>query len=1151
MLLGKLCALDATDFRAASELGGLHFAAGRFAEARAAFENVMKLTPPVMRTTYPAERGEGMWGPRNAARIFRSTEKTEGGMDGEAQLRLGALRCLAEIARSTGGGALEKWTADWMPSASGVTTEALWALYFSGSYDAALSLTEKNAADDPADSRHRQAFIRMALESGQFVRLGVWLNAEERTAEDAEFFSAAFAELLRFRPELVSPTMVEGLFREGFRARVWPCAMELARLKHVREAIVLGQRVFGERTPQRAAVGRELARWHLALGDTEKARAVLVASCDGEGESLDSPVYGAMRDLYFLLPQEMRAAFVRERLRAAGDGTVHGLNVRALLFALEGRKDDARAALSRLLERRPLGSGSQEEGGNSALREWNFTSATASQLVEWNLPDLALHVLDVSLGDEALCALQEQQRVRQGAPRIASGGETWDERPLLHEVLQRVRAQRDALAYLAGGEIERRAMLAKLGDSAEQGAWSRFADALETVGGGTHAVGIRRMEWEIDPQNPAALRKLVDASLAAGDVTAAEAVRRRCIEERINPGNDTTPREFALELADLLEARGANGDALAVMEKAVERNPEELRLLMREAQLFEKCGRLEEAAAVWKKTIAIEGGSASARLALASVLEQRGRFAEAIAVRNRTGPSGDTALPELFCKNGQVDDALLALDRLTGSSAVQAAMAVAEVLALNGEGSLARSVLVAAAAKSTEPRALMQVRAKLLTIPGVPPSGKLVARMQERMREAARMHPELSGPYFEFFDHYAVRFGIAESWSRELDVAWAAGSGELAAGVVLLRRSRAGGAAQTDGARRMCAALLARVDISDAMLDTVREITREPGRADLRLLVAEDAARRAWPSADAMLAWVRLLAANGSRDRATEVLARHAWLAGFSGGAEALGRAWLAAGDPEKAREFLSLAMRQGAPSPVPSVLVAMAGVHVTLDNFRAARLLLCRAFAEPVCHEYAALAGYLDASGELARWRDVAVEFRLTARAVHELQLAIFALHERHGRVREALAVAAAEPSLVSGVEESREADGGVARVDCARLRRVAARAGEFEDGAKLLGKLVSLRMPDAPAELEALLADSAERQSDRKGVLEHAQRAAELRPVSWEFSRRAAENCLVRNEAAKARGLIERFLSVSQSVSEREAALDFWERANDAARR
>jgi tetratricopeptide (TPR) repeat protein len=963
-----------------------------------------------------------------------------------------------------------------------------------------------------------------------------------------ELFSQAFTEALRSRPEVVSPAMMQGLFPDGARARLWPCAVELAGRKHTREAILLGHRVFENAPPQRAAVGRELARWHLALGETDEARTVLAAVCDGAGDSLDSPVYGAMRDLYFLLSPEQRAAFVRERLRKADEGTVHGLNTRALLFALDGRGDEARAALSRVLERRPIGAVVQEEG-NSALREWGFANSTVSQLIEWNLPELARHVLDVTLSDEGLRGLQALQPVRHGAPTIESIGEAWSERPLFREAILRGLAQREAFAYLDGGRIERDAMLAKMRGQSQEVAWSRFADALESLAGGkAHAVAVWRMGWELDPQNPAALRKLADASRLTGDVMTAEAVRRRCVEEHINPGNDTTPREFALELAELLEARGAVADALAVIEKAVERNPEEMRLLLREAQLLERAGRADEAAAVWKRMTGIDGGTAYARIALADVLEQRGKFQEAIDVRTRAGASGDTALPSLLCKNGQTDEALLALDRLTGNGAVQAAMAVAEVLALKGEGALARSVLIGAAAKTGEPRGLLQLRAKLLTIPGFPPARGFLARMRERMRDSVRQHPELAGAYLEFFDRYAARFGIEEEWKIELASAWADGKGNAAAGVVMLRRACARGAA--DAARRACVALLNRTDATDEAMETLSGLLAGSGMRDLQLLVAETRARHSWPMADGMLEWVRLLAAGGARERAAEVLAQYAWLAGFAGGAEALGRAWLGVGDTEHARGFLSRAMKESAPVPPPSVLAAMAQLHVATNHFPAARLLLRRAFAEPVCHEYAALAALLEASGGIARWRETADEFGLSARARHELKLAVFALHEKHGRLREALALVAEEPSIVSPAGAFRAESGAVPLIDCERLRRLAVKTGGFDEVAKTLEGMATSRMPDAAGELEALHAEWAQQRGERENAMRHLERAAELRPASWELARRAAEIRIGRGENARARAVLECFLAGFQSPVEREDALDLWERAGGSAR-
>ncbi len=1144
-LLGKIRALDVADVRVASELGELQFAAGRLVEARAAFEAVMKLTQPVTALLYPAEQSGGTWGWRNAAREMRTgrsparppaaspraSASTEAGAGGEVQMRLGALRRLAEIARREGGGVLEKWVSEWEPQAAAAPTEAMWALYFSGVREPVLALAEKNAEETGERATHRQAFVWIALENGMFSRLGEWLNADGRSAEELEIFSAAFSELLRSKPESVSPAMMRGLFPDGARARLWPCALELARTKHHREAAALGRRVFEDRAAQRAAVGRELARWHLALGEVDEARAVLAVASEGAGDSLDAPVYGAVRDVHFLLPAEQRAGFVRERLRISDEGTVHGLNLRVLLFALEGREEEARAALSRLMAMRPVNPATQEDA-NSALRELSFVRSVVGPLVEWNLPGLAREALESVTADEGLRALQSQQDVRQGA-QLAG----WSEMPAFREALRRMQAQCDALNYLAGGQVERQAIFAKLRNQGDASAWSRLAEALESVVGGAHSVAVWSAAWERDLQNPAVLRKLVEAAQAAGDVAAAETLRRRCVEEHINPGNDTTPREFALELADLLAARGAAADALKVIEDAVLRNPEDLRLLLRKAQLLGQTGRPDAAAALWKRLTTMDGGSAHTRIMLASVLEQRGDFAGAIEVRNRTGSSGDTALPELFCKNGQTDEALVALERLAGSSAVQAAMAAAEVLALKGEGQMARSVLLAAAAKTDEPRALMQVRAKLLTIPGLPPSRVFLARMQERMREAARGHPELAGDYFQFFGRYAERFGIGREWERETAAAWAGGAGALASGMAVLRGECAGGDA--DAARRTCELLLNRADASDAVLDELRSMAREFGRVDLELSIAGKIASRSWPAAGGMLDLVRLLAASGERGRAEGILSRHSWLAGFNGGAEALGRAWLSLGDVPRARGFLSQAMTGNVQV---SALAALAQAHMAQNNFTAARLLLRRAFAEPVCHEYAALAAYLDGSGGLARWSEVAEDFGLSARARHELQLAIFGLHEKQGRVREALAMIVAEPQLVSPAGESR-GDGALPAIDCGRLRRLAVRTGEFDRVVEVLGGFSTARMPDAESELEAMRADQAERRSARDEVLRHIERAAELRAESWEFARRLAELRIGRGEPAKAMAALERFLAVSQSASERGAALDLWE--------
>jgi tetratricopeptide (TPR) repeat protein len=419
--------------------------------------------------------------------------------------------------------------------------------------------------------------------------------------------------------------------------------------------------------------------------------------------------------------------------------------------------------------------------------------------------------------------------------------------------------------------------------------------------------------------------------------------------------------------------------------------------------------------------------------------------------------------------------------------------------------------------------------------------------MQSRMRESARQHPELSEGYHEFFEHYAQRLGIEKEWNEEVSSAWADGSGDDAAGILMLRRDCA--RSDFEAARQTCQRLLARADGSDAMVEKLATFAQQARRPDLQLLVAETKARRSWPLADGMFDWVRLLDAGGLRERAKEVLSQHAWLASQAGGAEALGRAWLSVGDAAQARSYLAIAMKENAGGPSPSVLAAMARAHLPGRNFKAAKLLLKRAFGSPVCHEYDALVEYLEAAGDLARWRELAEDFGLKARSVHELQRAIFAAHEKAGRVKEALALLAETPGLVRPLEGFRIEDAAAPPIDCQRVRRLASTTGAFPEVATALERMAASGIPDAAPELASLQATRAEKAGEREQALRHLERAAVMRPTSWDFARRIAELRLGLQEPEKSRDAIERFLSVSPVALEREAAFDLWEKANAGA--
>ena len=766
-LLGKLFALEPADVQIAIELGAARMALGDLARAREAFESVMRLTKPVAATLFPADRNDAPW---SGGRFFPDTrllregdgagrvDSSERG-DADSLLRLVAIRRLAEIATRAGTEEAAKWNAAWRDASAVQQTDALWGLWFGGARKDALDLVARAMNSDDGGLPHRQAFIWMALESGAYARLGAWLNDGVRTPQDLETFSLAFARFVKARPASVDAAMLGGLFPAGPAVLLWPSALELLRNGRMSEAVVLGRRAVERAGPSRAAYAVDVARWLLALDRPGEARLLLESVCGTPGDSFDAPVFTAMRELHYALPEAGRRAFAAAVVKDAGAGTMHGLLARVLFSVIEGSDEEGSRVLSEIFARRPLGVRAAD-AANSALREWAFAGEAAARLIEWGSPSLARLVFEIVSGDGALRRLQARQPVREEKDSQVG----WREADGVAAAMSGARMKRDALVFLASGKIERESTLRELARQPEAGGLPEFAEVIESLpGGAALSVAAYRLWWEADLQNPAALRKLIESSRAASDVVTSEAVRRRCIDEGINPGNDTTPREFSLELAELLIERGAHAEALTVLEKAVERFPEEVRLLHRKARLLEDTCRVEEAAAAWAKLAEMEGGTAYARAALAGVLEERGDFHGAIAVRVRSGSSGDTQLPSLYFRAGQVDAALTAAERLSGPGAVQGAMALAEAMALRGDARGARAVLVAAVSKTTDVRALLQARAKLLTIPGLPPSAAFVSRMHLRMRDAVAASPELAEGYCEFFERHTTKLKITKT----------------------------------------------------------------------------------------------------------------------------------------------------------------------------------------------------------------------------------------------------------------------------------------------------------------------------------------------------------------------------------------------------
>jgi tetratricopeptide (TPR) repeat protein len=336
--------------------------------------------------------------------------------------------------------------------------------------------------------------------------------------------------------------------------------------------------------------------------------------------------------------------------------------------------------------------------------------------------------------------------------------------------------------------------------------------------------------------------------------------------------------------------------------------------------------------------------------------------------------------------------------------------------------------------------------------------------------------------------------------------------------------------------------------VPGATFEKIDGILRKARLPELRGVVAAANARRSWPFARGTLEWARLLDAQGAREEARTILRRHEWLAGFPDGAAALAQLWLELGDAAEARRLFVAALQQGGARPAPSVLAGLAKLHLRGKNLVAAQMLLRRAYADPSCHEADALVEYLVAAGDLPRWSEAAGELDLSASALHELKLALFAHFERKNDLSSALSVISHGDVPVSPGAAYSSATGQQQAITCERIRLLARRTGDFAGAAAFLEGLVETKAPDSASQLAALYADWAESGGDAAAALRHLEDAANLRPATWEFVRRCATSHLSRDEPAAAKKLVERFLTVSQVAGERDEALELWERANAA---
>lgn len=381
--LRRIVLLDPANVRALSSRAAFALEMGRAAEAETALEAVLTHTSaekPDAPVRFPGlkpdeanrlgaaylsavrqRRGRPTAEALRAMRRFWVDDAAGGAGRAERDFRNRAIRDLGQLLAAKGDpAAVAKWVARWRQpgtsaSPASAPTEKLLALYAAEASDALLDEIDLLLAAEPAEPQTTNAFIWLALQTGEFERLAKWLHDRRRTPAERDYFVVALESYLESHEGRIDPALFDQLFPPGFRQRLWQAAQRFSQHGCFREAATLGRRVFDELTTRRAAFGVELASWYVNLGEIDQAREVLRLSIDHAGESFDAPIYTALRALYYLHAPEERGSFAEKYSRSL-DPNAHPLHTavaRTMLAGFRGELKSAQRELDRVLKTAP------------------------------------------------------------------------------------------------------------------------------------------------------------------------------------------------------------------------------------------------------------------------------------------------------------------------------------------------------------------------------------------------------------------------------------------------------------------------------------------------------------------------------------------------------------------------------------------------------------------------------------------------------------------------------------------------------------------------------------------------------------------------------------------------------------------------------
>jgi tetratricopeptide (TPR) repeat protein len=1160
-LLRKARSLDPSNLQTLSTLANLDIDAGETAEAEACLDQILRATTPekpgdpmrfpAMQPTDPGRlqtaylatveqrNGRPSTEAMRALRSFWVDEAPD--QKSDRDFRLNAIRERAQLLQP-GSPARAAWIEQWSKDKD-APSEALWALYYAGAgeaaldrVDAMLSANMDGAGGSRLDrmeamlsaSMHNaqaaQAFVWLALQTRQYVRLRAWLQDRRRTPTERDYVFIALGQLLDANGENVDPGLVETLFAEGSHLRLWQAAMVFANRNRLREAVKLGQRVFDQSTSERPAFGDELAHWYVLLGAPDRARAILKTAIQSSAESFEAPVCTALRDYYLLLPEGKRAAFVESYLAGIDKERepIHAVIAATLLHGLSGDEKAAREDLNHLLDMRVLASIEiDDESATASVRRWRFLLNAGMQFQAWNLNNLAIDLWEKAMADGALVQLEGElivnaaRDLRQRLCVLRASAAPVGEMQQWMDAFARV-TPHDGAAPPAEG----------------------LAAGLATMGANTQAIEVYRRLWERDHSDPEILRKLLATCRAAGDDDTAEAMLASTFTDTNLPLNDGVRREFIVQFVDLLERRGDLDRARKLLAESLETAPGDTRLLQRLGQLNEKAGQTEQAAAVYQQMLSIEPGNVQISLALSAIFEKQGRLADALALMEKSSaPELEGRLAVLQIRNHHPEEALAALDRIPPPQHITPVIQAADAFVETRDFGHARIALHAALNRTTDARMNFPLECKLIELL-TPEDGQAAAQRElRRLRKFTGAGVGLLGSYLDFASRQSARLSLGKEFGKELEALWADGKGPAPAGIALLNAELQAGdkAAAIVTTER----LLAREDVSDAWLQMAADALEKAQLTEWLARVEERMAQINPINEQNSLLLARTLRQLGRKEAARSTLNMLALRATLSDETPAkrtgisdelaakVAGGFIEAGDLERARALFAQAMRGDPFARNYPTLLQYAQLQTRMGDEEGAKKTLRAAFANPANHTFEAIIEWMVATGHLDHFETEAIDFGLTSARITELRRAIFAYFEKAGQVTNACALLEAHPEILRSEM-------------IAGLRSMAGKNRDFAGVAQILEKLAAQGVAEASTGLAQLYGDwgQADASDHPDAALAHLRKAHELRPELADVALRLSALQMDQGDRRSAMETLESFLAVAKNPAEIEKA-------------